>query len=159
MKNYKFAATVIAALALTAPAQANDTNGTYAGLSFGNMDVSTSGGASASGSGVGVFLGFNGELRGNTVFSGEFEAADIEGLNTYNIKARLGYDIGQRATVFGVAGLGIVSADSFTDSEVIYGMALDVAATSNILVGIEGLKYNVDGGSITTLKARIAYKF
>lgn len=159
MKKFVSSATAIAAIALTSQAQANDTNGPYAGLSFGTMTISAPGFGSDSASGAGLFVGFNGELSGKTVISGEFEAAKIEDVNTYNLKARIGYDLGQKATVFGFVGLGILSGPGFTESENIYGIAADFAASSNVLVGVEGLKYTVSGGSLSTVKARVAYKF
>ncbi|WP_127110047.1 outer membrane protein [Pararhodobacter zhoushanensis] len=148
----------------TAPA-AYDWSGAYVGLQVGSMSPrgsSTAGSANDdpfdSSSGFGVFGGyqwqhgglvFGGEL-GYTRFDGEF--VNFPGFFIGNIaeaRARVGYAFDR---VLVSASLGYASQTysgaSYDLTGVTYGLGVDYAATDSVVLGLEYVVRNLDGGSV-----------
>ncbi len=168
----KHLALVAALLILPVSAKAQNWTGGYAGLAYGGSDIDATGGLSGDGESLGFFTGFNFEA-GNIVYGAELDwdktdytVGTVNISHTTRLKGRIGVEIGN-GLGFAAAGLVRANTDAIgDDSGYLFGLGYDHDLGNNMLVGAEVLQHEFDnfGGSgldvsVTTFKARLAFKF
>jgi opacity protein-like surface antigen len=170
MKNIKTACLALALSSIATVATANDTNGVYAGLSFGNLTAKGAGATFAKGKPIGAFIGYNVSMYDNFTFGIEIEHAKMDfdyttstgaaDMTSTTFKARFGYDITSATTVFAVLGKSKFEIPTYHETANTFGLGADYAVGKNMLLGLEALRTNFDFDTdFTTLKLRAAYKF
>ncbi|MCW1931118.1 outer membrane protein [Pararhodobacter zhoushanensis] len=165
------------------PAPALSWAGLYGGLSYSRVSGGVTDPAGLpdleSDNGFGAFVGYNWQ-RGGFVFGGElnytnFDTSFVGFPGTYqrdslDLRARAGYAF-NRVMVYGFVGAARSTIGSggtdFTQTGPVYGLGVEAMVTSNMSVGLEFARRNVDAdvlgttveSELDTVSLRAAYHF
>jgi opacity protein-like surface antigen len=166
----------------------------YPGAVSADCGSSGSGTPSADGTAVGLFIGYN-TMRGDMLLGGEFRAMSfgdgdtidllptIPGLLTakvgfgelYELRARFGTQMGERAMLYGALGmarasleveacaLSICASNSISDTAPSAGFGLEYDLSATTFVGADYTMRQFDFGGqdvdLNTLTLRVGYRF